>query len=58
MPRDINTYKKFLSWFDQRQRSAAAWNRLLQARKHQPIRWTGPAPQWHPDAYTQPGEVE
>ena len=58
MPRDLSTYQAFNRWFSQRVREAAARDAWLQAEKHKPIRWTGPAPQWHPDAYTQPGEVE
>ena len=58
MPRDLSTYRRFLAWFSQRQRRADARDALLQAQKYEPIRRTGPAPQWHPDAYQQPGELE
>lgn len=58
MPRDINTYQRFCAWYAQRQRRLRAWNAALQAKRYAPIRRTGPAPQWHPDAYQQPGEVE
>ena len=58
MPRDINTYQRFCAWYAQRQRRLRAWNAALRAQKHAPFRRTGPAPQWHPDAYQQPGEVE
>ncbi len=58
MPRDISTYQAFIRWYAQRQRRAAARERLLQARRYAPIRRTGPAPQWHPDSYAQPGEIE
>ena len=58
MPRDLHTYRRFCAWYAQRQRCADSWERLLQARRYAPIRRTGPAPQWHPDAYQQPGEVE
>ena len=58
MPRDLNTYQRFCAWFAERQRRSDAWERLLQARRYKAFRRTGPAPQWHPDAYEQPGEAE
>jgi hypothetical protein len=58
MSRDFATYQRYLRWFADRQRRVEAWKRLLQARRYAPIRRTGPAPQWHPDQHTQPGEVE
>ena len=58
MPRDIRTYQSFVKWFAQRVRESQSHESLLQARRRTPFRRTGPAPQWHPDSYTQPGEVE
>ena len=58
MPRDINTYKKYTAWYEGIQKRARAWELRRQAQRRLPFRRTGPAPQWHPDAYTQPGEIE
>ena len=58
MPSDLRTYQDFLRWFEQRERRAQARNAFLRAARYAPFRRTGPAPQWHPDAYEQPGEVE
>ena len=58
MPRDLSTYQAFNRWFAQRAREAAARDAFLQAQRHKPFRRTGPAPQWHPDSYAQPGEAE
>ena len=58
MPRDLSTYQAFSKWFAQRVRETNARNAYIQALRYKPFRRTGPAPQWHPDAYKQPGEVE
>ena len=58
MPRDLSTYQAFNAWFAQRARETSSRNAYLQGLKYKPFRRTGPAPQWHPDSYSQPGEVE
>jgi len=58
VPRDLDSYQRFNRWFAQRSREIAARDAHLQAQRHKPIRRTGPAPQWHPDSYAQPGEAE
>ena len=58
MPRDLSTYARFRAWYVQRQRRLAAWQRVHKTKRYEPFRRTGPAPQWHPDSYSQPGEVE
>jgi hypothetical protein len=50
--------RDLLSYFRDRRRRAQAWKRYLQAQRLLAI-YRGPAaPQWHPDSYRQPGEVE
>ena len=58
MSRDLSTYQQFNRWFDQRQRRARAWDKLLQAERHKPIRRTGPSPQWQAGHHTKPGEAQ
>jgi len=58
MPSDLRTYQDFLRWFEQRDRRSKARDAFLRASRYAPFRRTGPAPQWHPDSYAQPGEVE
>ena len=48
----------FLAYLRNRRRRAADWKRYVQAQRLLAI-YRGPAaPQWHPDAYKQPGESE
>ena len=58
MHRDVSSWERFNRWYAQQARQAASRDALLRAYRYKPIRRTGPAPQWHPDAYQQPGEVE
>lgn len=47
-----------LAYFRNRRRRAQAWQRYVQAQRLLAI-YRGPAaPQWHPDSYRQPGEIE
>lgn len=47
-----------LTYLRNRRRRAQAWERYLQAQRLHAIYRRPSAPQWHPDSYRQPGEVE
>jgi hypothetical protein len=50
--------RDLLTYFRNRRRRAQAWQRYVQAQRLLAIYRRPAAPQWHPDSYRQPGEVE